>query len=312
MVLFSVAFGAQAKGFPDRALTLVVPFSTGGGHDFTARLLASKLNSYLGQQVIVVNKPGADGMIGAQYVSRAKPDGYTIMMSSPAETVIAPFLYKSMSYDPSKDLSPITLVSTTPIALVANPSFPPNTLPELVAYVKAHPGKVDYGMPGVGSAQQLAVDWIERSTGIKILAIPYKGAGPATIDVLGGQIPLASVGMAPVIPHWKAGKLKVLCIMNNKRLAWLPKVPTASETPGAGAVDVVQWMGLFAPAGTPAAIINKLNAAVEKVLHDPAVKKTLIAQGVEPVGSSVKNFSIFLTHERKKYAALVKASGISV
>ncbi|UHL62924.1 tripartite tricarboxylate transporter substrate binding protein [Paralcaligenes sp. KSB-10] len=310
-VLFGVATASQAAGFPDRALTLVVPFSPGGGHDFTARLLASKLDSYLGQQVIVINKPGADGMIGAQYVARSKPDGYTLVMSSPAETVIAPFLYKNMSYDPGKDLSPVTLVGITPIALIANPSFPPNTVTELVAYVKAHPGTVNYGTPGVGSAQQLAVDWIDRSTGIKMLDVPYKGAGPATLDVLAGQVPLASVGMAPVMPHWKEGKLKVLAIMDNKRLKWLPDVPTASETAGAGAVDVVQWMGLFAPAGTPKAIIDKLNTAFAKVLHDPAVRKTMIGQGVDPVGNSVADFSKYLKQESRKYAALVKESGIS-
>lgn len=312
LVLFcGLAGGAAAAGFPDHALTIVVPFSPGGGHDFTARLVASKLGTHLGQQVVVVNKPGADGMIGTQYVVRSRPDGYTMTVSSPAETVIAPFLYKHMSYDPVKDLQPVTLLSTTPIALVANPSFPPSTVQELVDYVKHHPGKTSYGTPGIGSAHQLAVDWIARGTGIKMLDVPYKGAGPATMDVLSGQIPLASVGMAPVMPQWRAGKLKVLAIMNNKRLPWLPEVPAASETRGAQAVDVYQWMGVFLPAGTPAAVVAKLNAAFAAVLRDPAVKKALIAQGVEPVGNSVEEFSKYLRGEREKYAMLVKQSGIS-
>lgn len=311
-LLLVLASGAHAESFPTRTLTIVVPFSPGGGHDFTARLMASKLGEQLGQQVIVINKPGANAMIGTQYVAQSKPDGYTMTMSSPAETVIAPLLYKDMHYDPSKDLSPVTLVAITPIALIANPSFPPNTIKELVAYVKAHPGTVSYGTPGVGSAHHLAVDWIARSTGIKMLDVPYKGAAPATVDVLAGQIPLASVGMAPVMTHWKAGKVKVLAIMDNKRLKWLPDVPVASEAPGAEDVDVYQWMGVFVPAGTPPAVVEKLNQAYAKVLHNPAVKKVMIEQGVDPVGNSVKEFSAYLKNETAKYSKLIKESGVSV
>lgn len=303
---------AWAQVFPERGLTIVVPFSPGGGHDFTARLMASKLGEYLGQQVIVLNKPGANGMIGTQYVARSEPDGYTMTMSSPAETVIAPMLYKDMQYDPRKDLSPVTLVGVTPIALVADPEFGPSTAAELVAYVKSHPNTVSYGTPGVGSAHHLAVDWIARATGIKMLDVPYKGAAPATADVLAGQVSMASVGMAPVMPHWKAGKLKVLAIMNNKRLQWLPDVPTASETPGAEAVDVFQWMGVFVPAGTPDEAIQTLNKAYAQVLHDPDVKRTMIEQGVEPVGNRVAEFSDYLQKETQKYLTLTQAAGVSI
>lgn len=296
--------------YPNHPIDIIVPYAPGGGHDFVARLMAVHLGSIFGQSVVVLNKAGADGMIGAQYVSQAKPDGYTLMMASPAETVIAPSLYKHMPYDPKRDLQPVTLVGVTPIALIANPSLPVDTLTELVAYAKQHPNKLSYGSPGTGSAQQLATDWIMRLTGIKMVHVPYKGAGPATTDVLSGQIPLGSVGMAPVIPNWKAGNLKVLAIMNNKRLPWLPNVPAASETPGAGAVDVVQWMGLFVPHGTPAALVKRINAAFAQVLHDPKVRDAMRAQGVDAVGDSVAEFSDYLSHERSKYAALVKESGI--
>lgn len=303
--------GAQAA-FPDRTLTIVVPFSPGGGHDFTARLMAAKLTDVLGQQVVVLNKPGANGMIGTHFVAQSAPDGYTMTMSSPAETVISPMLYHDMSYDPAKDLSPVTLVGVTPIALIAHPSFPPSSVPELVDYVKAHPGAVSYGTPGVGSAHHLAVDWIARSTGIKMLDVPYKGAAPATADVLADQIPLASVGMAPVTPHWKAGKVKVLAIMNNKRLPWLPDVPVASETKGAEAVDVYQWMGVFVPSGTPPEAIKVLNEAYAKILHDPEVKKTMIDRGVDPVGNTVEAFKQYLNEESSKYSKLVKDSGVKI
>lgn len=312
MLLLFCSTGASAADFPNRNLTIVVPFSPGGGHDFTARLMAAKLTEVLGQQVIVLNRPGANAMIGTQYVTQAAPDGYTMTMSSPAETVISPMLYRNMTYDPAKDLKPVTLVGVTPIALVASPSFEPNTVSELVDYVKANPGTVSYGTPGVGSAHHLAVDWIARGTGIKMLDVPYKGAAPATSDAMAGQIPLASVGMAPVTPHWKAGKLKVLAIMNNKRLSWLPDVPVASETPGAEEVDVYQWMGVFVPASTPDDVIATLNQAYAKVLHDPEVKKTMINNGVDPVGNSVDEFKQYIKDETAKYSKLVKESGVQI
>lgn len=311
MLLFGPS-AAQAAEFPDRTLTIVVPFSPGGGHDFTARLMASKLTDVLGQQVVVLNKPGANGMIGTQYVAQAAPDGYTMTMSSPAETVISPMLYNEMTYDPDKDLRPVTLVGVTPIALVASPSFEPNNISELVDYVKAHPGTVSYGTPGVGSAHHLAVDWIARGTGIKMLDVPYKGAAPATADTLAAQIPMASVGMAPVTPHWKAGKLKVLAIMNNKRLPWLPEVAVASETKGAEDVDVYQWMGVFVPAGTPDDAVQTLNEAYAKVLHDPEVKKTMINNGVDPVGNSTEEFTQYLKEEAAKYSKLVAEAGVKI
>ena len=299
-----------AAEYPEHPLTIVVPFSPGGGHDFTARLMASKLTAELGQQVIVVNKPGANGMIGAQFVAQGPADGYAMLMSSPAETVISPLLYKDMQYDPRKDLSPVTLVGVTPIALIAHPSLPYRSVPELIEYARRNPGKVGYGTPGVGSAHHLAVDWIARLTGIQLLDVPYKGAGPATADVLANQIPLASVGMAPVMPNWKAGKVKVLAIMNNKRLPWLPDVPTASEAPGADPVDVVQWMGVFVSAATPPAIVDRLNQAYARVLEDPEVRATMIAQGVDAVGNSTQEFAAYLDRERAKYASLVKDAGI--
>jgi len=308
---FCVPAPAALAAYPERPVTIVVPFSPGGGHDFTARLMAARLTTELGQQVIVVNKPGANGMIGAQSVAHGPADGYTMLMSSPAEIVISPLLYKDMQYDPHRDLSPVTLAGVTPIALVAHPSIPPGSVAELVEYARRHPGTLGYGTPGTGSAQHLAVEWIARLTGIELLHVPYKGAGPATADVLANQIPLASVGMAPVMPNWKAGKLKVLAIMNPRRLAWLPDVPTASEAPGAGAVDVVQWMGVFVAAGTPRPIVERLNQAYARVLHDPEVRATMLAQGVDAVGDSPQDFSAYLDRERAKYAALVKDSGLT-
>jgi tripartite-type tricarboxylate transporter receptor subunit TctC len=317
VVLFSIlaAFGTgssvqAADVFPNHTVTIVVPFSPGGGHDFVARLLASKLGPVLHQSVIVLNKPGADAMIGAQYVAQASPDGYTILIGSPAETVIAPYIYKHMQYDPTKDLSPVTLAGETPIALVAPMSTPVSTVPELISYVKKYPGKLSYGTPGIGSSHDLAVKWIEQLAGINIQDIPYKGSSDATVAALSAQVPLASVGLAPVVPLWKTGKLKILAVMNHARPSWLKEIPTASETPGLEAVDLEQWMGIFVPAKTPTKTIDTLNEALATVLKDPAVKASMIDQGVDPVGNSVADFNKFLDQERSKYEMIVKASKI--
>ncbi len=297
--------------FPDQTINIVVPFAAGGGHDFVARLLASRLGPVLDQTVVVLNRGGANGTIGAAYVASAPPDGYTVLMGSPAETVISPFLISEMSYDPDADLTPVTLAGVSPIALIAHPSVPVESVSELIEYSKANPGTLDYGTPGVGSAHHLAVEWIARTTGLDANDVPYKGAGPATADTMSGHIPLASVGMAPVMPMWKAGNVNVLAIMNKERLSWLPDVPTASEAPGAEDVDLVQWMGVFAPAGTPEAVVQTLNEAFVEVLNEPEVRKTMIEQGVEPVGNSVTEFTDFLAVERVKFGDLVQQSGIT-
>ncbi|MBS0538691.1 MAG: tripartite tricarboxylate transporter substrate binding protein, partial [Proteobacteria bacterium] len=219
---------AAAQSNPSKTISLVVPFAPGGGHDSMARILAQQLTTELGQQVIVENKPGANGMLGADLVARAKPDGLTILFASPAEIVIAPTVYKSMRYDPFKDLMPVTLAGTTPIAIVANPSVGVHTLAELIAKAKSDKDGLAYGTPGEGSSQHLAGAWLSQITGAKLVHVPYKGAGPATNDVVAGHIPLAIVGMAPVLPFIKSGKLIAVAVTSHDRVMWAKDVPTVA------------------------------------------------------------------------------------
>jgi tripartite-type tricarboxylate transporter receptor subunit TctC len=310
--LAAVALAGHTQGWPQKSITLVVPFAPGGGHDATARILAVRLGERLGQPVTVMNKPGANGMIGAQFVVRSAPDGYTLLMGSPAETVVAPFVYKDMAYAPRHDLAPVTLAATTPIVLVANPALGISSLSELIALAKRKPGTLSYGSPGEGSVHQLAVEMVKMIAGIDLLHVAYKGAGPATADVLGNQIPLASVGMAPVMPLIAAGKLRALNAFDDKPLSWDPSIHMANEVPGLQDVVAMQWMGVYAPAATPASVLDRLNGEIAAVVKDPATQGALHKIGVEAVGNSRKAFAEFLDREDKKYAALVKRIGLKV
>jgi tripartite-type tricarboxylate transporter receptor subunit TctC len=310
--LASAFLPLYAQDYPNKEITIVVPFSPGGGHDATARAIASKLSGKMRQQVVVLNKPGANAMIGAQFVARSAPDGYTILLGSPAETVISPYLYKDMKYAPMKDLAPVTLAATTPIALVAHPSLGVSTLPELIALAKQQPGKLSYGSPGTGSAHHLVVEWLKMLTKIDLLHVPYKGAAPATVDALAGQVSVASVGMAPAIPHIASGKLKAVAAFNQRPLSWDPSVKMANEVPGLEDVVVMQWMGVFAPAGTPPAILDRLNKDIAAVVNEPAMKASLTKVGVEPVGNSRQEFETFLKNEDKKFSKLVAATKVTI
>jgi len=300
-----------AQAFPSKLVTLVVPYAPGGGHDAMARIVAEHLGKRLGQSVIVENKAGGNGMIGAEYVARAAPDGHTILFASPAEIVIAPSAYKSMRYDPMKDLTPVTLAGITPLVIVANPSTGVKTLPQLVAYAKANPNKLSYGTPGAASSQHLAGEWINNLAGIDLLHVPYKGAGPATTAVLGGEIPFAIVGMAPVLPHIKAGKLVPIAVTTKSRVSWAADVPTVAETPGMAGFEASHWMGVFVPAGTPAPIVARLQAEFAAVLGSAEVRERLATMGIDPVGNSSADFAAFLEADRDRFAKMYRLSKLT-
>jgi tripartite-type tricarboxylate transporter receptor subunit TctC len=302
---------AGAQAYPDHTVTMIVPFSPGGGHDAMARLVAQRLGPRLGQTVIVENKPGANGMIGAEFVARAQPDGYTILFSSPAEIVIAPSVYKSMRYDPMKDLAPVTLAATTPLVIVANPGVGVKTLPELIAKAKREPGKLSFGTAGTGSSQHLAGAWLAHLAGIDWIHVPYKGAGPATNDVLGGQIPFALVGMAPVLPHIRAGKLVPIAVTTPERVTWAKDVPTVAETPGMKGFVASHWMGVLVPAHTPPAIVERLQKEFAAVLHEPDVRARLRDMGIDAVGSTSAEFHDYLVAERERFARMYSFTGLT-
>jgi tripartite-type tricarboxylate transporter receptor subunit TctC len=311
LALGAGASAAQTPGYPNRTITIVVPYSAGGGHDAMARIVAERLTARLGQAVVVENKAGANGMIGADAVARSAPDGYTILFASPAEIVIAPSAYKSMHYDPMRDLAPVTLAATTPLVLVANPSLGVHTLSELIALAKKKPGTLSFGTSGNATSQHLAGAWLDAMAGIDLLHVPYKGAGPATNDVLAGTIPLAIVGMAPVLPHIKAGKLVAIAVMTPRRASFAKDVPTVAETAGMAGFVASHWMGVFLPARTPAALIDKVQQEFAAVLKSPDVRDRLLAIGVEPVGNTAAEFKTFLDADRARFATMYGLTGLT-
>jgi tripartite-type tricarboxylate transporter receptor subunit TctC len=301
---------AHAQAWPSKTVTLVVPYAPGGGHDTMARIVAEKLAPRLGQAVLVENKPGGGGMVGTEFVVRAPADGHTLLFSSPAEIVIAPSVYKAMRYDPVKDLTPISQVGDTPLVLMAHPSVGVKTLGELIAKAKKEPGKLSYATAGNASSQHLAGAWINNLAGIDLAHIPYKGAGPATNDLLGGQVPLGILGMAPVRQHIASGRIVALAVMTAKRLEWAKDIPTVAETPGMQGFQANHWMGLLGPAGLPPAIVTKLHAEVGAVLAMPEVRERLRGIGIDTVGSSPADFRQFLADERERFAKMFKLTGL--
>jgi tripartite-type tricarboxylate transporter receptor subunit TctC len=307
--LASVASAQQT--FPQRTVSIVVPYAPGGGHDATARVLAERLTARWGKPVVVENKAGANGMIGAEHVARSGADGHTIMMASPAEIVIAPSAYKSMRYDPAKDLAPVTLAGVTPLVLAAHPSVKANTLPEVIELARREKGKLSFGTAGAGSSQHLAGEWLNQLAGIDLQHVGYKGAGPAVTDVLGGQIPFVIVGMAPLAAHIKAGKLKAIAVTTGARLSFAPEIPTFAEVPALKNFEVSHWMGVFAPGGTPAPLVQTISDAIAAVLKEPATATRLQGMGVDPVGNSPSEFAAYLEQDRSKFARLFKQAGLT-
>ena len=313
-VLVALAAGqvplAQAQSWPSKPLRLIVAYPAGGGLDLVARTVAQRLSEQLKQPVVVENRGGASGSIGADLVAKSAPDGYTLLMASPAEVVVGPAAGQKTPYNPETDLTPVALAGETPLVLVTHPFTPGKDLASFTAYAKSNPGKLSYGTPGNGSSMQFAGESFKAGTGAFILHIPYRGAAPAINDVLGNQISMAIVGMPPVVPHVKSGKLRVLAVTTPKRSALMPDVPTVAEMPGMRDYRFSNWMGVFAPAGTPASVVERLGAEIAKMMQEPATRERLLAAGVEPLGLVGKEFESFLAAERKRYGTVVKESGI--
>ena len=299
---------ALAQPYPSKPLRIIVPFAPGGATDLIARAVGQKLTDSLGQPVVVENRTGASGMIGADLVAKAPPDGYTLLMASTAEIAINPSLYPKMAYDPAKDLAPVTLAGITPLILVVNPTSPAKSVQDLVAQAKSKPGSVAFASAGTGSVQHLSGELLKTTTKVAMTHIPYKGAAPALVDVLGGQVTMFFSGMPPAMPHVKSGKLRAIAVTTPKRSSAAPDVPTMSEA-GIPGFDISNWFGVFAPAGTPEEILNKLNAEIVKALNLPDVKERLASQGAEVVGNSRADFQKFIAAEMAKYSKLVKESG---
>lgn len=311
MIAAVAPVSVMAQDYPARPITIVVPFSAGGGVDAIARLLAEKLRTGLNQTVLVDNRPGASGMLGASFVAKAAPDGYTLLLGSAGETTINPFVYRGkMQYSPDKDFAPITLVTRVPNVLVANNNLPVKNVAELVAYAKKNPGKVTYATSGVGNPQHLNGELLQSLTGIKMVHVPYKGASNQLVDVASGTVDISFVSLAGAAPFIKGNRLKALAVTSAKRASFAPDVPAISEYAPAASYNLENWFGMFAPAGTPQAVQTKLNAAVTEALRDPELVKKLEVQGGDAAPMSQKQFRDFIAVESVKYKKIVDAANI--
>jgi tripartite-type tricarboxylate transporter receptor subunit TctC len=303
---------AQAPaGYPSKPVKLVIPFPPGGPLDTVGRTIAQKLSEAWGQSVVVDNRPGAGGNIGADLVAKSAPDGYTILMGALSTHAVNPSLYTKMPYDAIADFAPITLVAVTPNVLVVNAALPVNSAKEFVAYAKANSGKLAFGSGSNGSAGHLAGELFKVDTGTDITHVPYKGGAPATQALLAGDTQFMFDNLANAMPHVKAGKLKALAVTTAERSKLAPELPTMAEA-GLPGFDISTWFGLFAPAGTPKEIVAKWNAEVTKILKSPEMRERLIAQGAEPAPTTPEQFAAFVKSEIPKYAKIIKASGAKV
>ena len=310
--LLALAGVAVAQGaYPGRPVTLVVPFPPGGGTDTGARIVAQKLGAKWGQTVIVENKGGAAGMIGADMVAKAKPDGYTLLMGNIGTQAINPSLYKKMPYDAATAFVPITLVADLPLAMMVNPAVPAKTAREFIALAKREPGKLSYSSSGAGGAPHLAAEMFKEATGTFIVHVPYRGGGPAIGDLIAGHVQLSFMTVLEASGHIKAGKLRALAVTGSQRVPALPEVPTLAEAALPG-FNPISWIGVLAPAGTPKEIVDKVASDVREVLASDDVKLKLIELGAVPAGTTPAQFQALIASDRKRYEQVIKDKKISV
>lgn len=299
---------ALAQDFPSRPIRWIVPYAAGGASDLLARTLAERLAAQLQARVVVDNRPGGGGNIGSEMAARSAPDGYTLLQFTDGNT-ISPGIYPALPYDPVKDFAAITLLATGPHVIVAHPSLAANDLTELIALARSKPGEIAYATAGIGSAQHLAGEMLNQQAGIELLHLPYKGGGQAIVDLVGGQVTLGIIGMAPALPHIRAGKLKAIAVTGRQRSAALPSVPAVAEQ-GVPGFESVQWFGVTAPSGTPPAIIDRLHREIARAMQSPEMTERLAAIGAQAVVNSPSAFAAYIDEDVRRWGAISKAMGI--
>ena len=300
---------AAAQAYPARPVRMIVTFAAGGGADFVARAIAPKLSESLGQPVLVENRPGANGALGADLVAKAAPDGYTLLLGAAGTMVVAPHLGANMPFDPMKDLAPASLVAISPFVVTLNPSVKANSVRELIALAKANPGKINYGTSGTGGSPQLATELFKSMTGVNMVHVPYKGLAPALTHLIGGQIQVVFADVGLVKGHIAGGKLKGLAVTSAARSGAMPELPTVAET-GVPGYAGGTWYGILAPAGTPADIVSRVSADTRKALALADIKAAFAAQGIEPAGDTPEKFAGFMREEFAKWGKVIREAGI--
>jgi len=316
LLLFSLAIAlangsAQAQTYPSRPIHLIAPYAPGGIADIAARLIGQKLTEAWGQQVVVENRPGANGFLGVTAVTRAPPDGYTLLIATTGDVTINPILFKRTPYDVGHDLIPITMLSDTPTVLAANAASPYRTVADVIAAAKKNPGNIAIGSPGIGSVNQLAFEWMGLGTGAKLLHVPYKGGAPAATALAGGEIQLAVLATSSVAPFLQNNRVRVLALTTAKRSTYNPEWPTLQES-GAPDVDVSNWTALFAPAGTPQPIIDKLHQAVTEILKMPDIQQRFAAGGAVTVPTTAAELEARIKRETAAFRIIVDKANIHV
>ena len=307
--LLMAATLTHAQNFPVKPVRVITPFTAGSAIDTLARVVGQKLSDTWGQQVVIDNRIGANGIIGTEAAAKAPPDGYTVYLGNISTLAVNPHLYLKLPYDALRDFAPVTLAATIPVVLVVHPSLPVKSVRELIPLAKAHPGQLNYASGGTGSAQHLPMEMLRVETGINIVHVPYKGLGPAFSDVLGGQVPMMFTGVSNVVPYMKTGRLRVLAIGSPKRSATLPDVPTVAEA-GVPGFDFDSWTGYLVPVGTPRELIVKLHADITRTLAASEVRDKLVTLGFDLVGGTPEAFATLIRNDIARFGKLIKAAGI--
>ena len=306
--LMAASTAGYAQVYPVKPIRLIVPTAPGGGTDISARLISPKLSEFLGQQVIVENRAGGNTTIGNDYVAKSTADGYTLLMGI-SSIAINPHTHSKMPYDTAKDFAPISQVVIVPLVLVSHPSLPPRTLKELIAFARARPGQLNYGTGSVGSNPHLAMELFLSMAGLKVTHVPYRGIGPAMIDLVGGHLHLMMANLLTALSHIKSGRARAFGVSSSQRSSVAPEIPTLAEA-GVPGYAVVQWFGVLAPAATPREIITRLHSATVQALQDPQVKQRFLADGGETVGNTPEEFGAIIRADLVKWGKVVKAAGI--
>ncbi len=309
-LLGMVSVSATAQDYPNKPIRVVVPVPAGGTPDVVARLVTPEVGTLLGQQLVIDNRGGANGVVGAEMVARAAPDGYTLMLSSAGPIVISPFLQK-VPYDTQRDFAPITMISAGPFVVITHPRSSFKSIKELIAYAKAQPGKINYASAGNGSPNHMATELFKSMAGVSLTHVPYKGAPQGVTDVLGGQMDLNFSSIPPVLQNIKAGRLIPLAVSSAKRSPQLPDVPTIAEA-GVPGYESISWFGVMAPAKTPKALITRLNSVFVQVVKSAEMRTRFEALGAEPIGNSPEEFTAFMRSELAKDAKVVKFAGLKI